>query len=206
MGALDQPVLVFLLLVGAGATVVVGELLSLGRRIRAGGAGSTIGLAASSGASGLTRRYRITLLAVSLFVLVGSFGSASASFAQQQVSGGLQVDVVFPPNQSGAAPTTAPTDVVGTEPTGAVTPAPGRTLAPGSTRTPAPKPTSSPTRTLAPTPTSASAPTPTDTPSAAPTDAPTPAPTDAPTDAPTPAPTDAHRWASRSPTRPIRRS
>lgn len=204
MDALDQRVLVFLLMAGAGATVVVGELLTLVRRMhRISGAGSVIGSAAASGVSpGLGRRYRLTLFAVSLFVLVASFGSASASFAQQQVSAGLHVDVAFPPNQSGAVPTSSPIDVVRTEPTAAARPTPGRTLAPGSTRTPS-RPTSSPTRTLAPSPTSASTsaptPAPTDAPTPAPTDAPTPAPTAAPTDAPTPEPTVAPTDAPTDP-------
>lgn len=194
--ALDQPVLVLLLLGGAGVAVVVGELLPLVRRThRISGAGGVIGSAASGGTPALGRRYRLTLFTVSLFVLVSSFGSASASFAQQQISAGLHVDVAFPPNQPGAAPTTSPIDLVTAEPTAAARPAPGRTLAPGSTRTPEPRPTSSPTRTLALAPTSAPTPAPTAAPTPAPTAAPTPARTPAPTPAstpsPTPAPTDA---------------
>ena len=64
LDAMNQPLVVFMLLVGTGGFLIAGELQTIAREVRrkAGGGGATK-RATSVGSSGLGRQYRLTLLA-----------------------------------------------------------------------------------------------------------------------------------------------
>jgi hypothetical protein len=185
LDALKQPLVVFLMLAGAGGIVVVGELRTMAREVRRkAGEGRATERATSAGSPSLSRRYRLTLLFAAGLLVASAFGTTSASFSEQQLSGGMNIDVALPTIMPADSPTTVPTNPLGATPTIPPTPAP--TLAPTIPPTPAPTlapiipPTPAPT--LAPTipPTPAPTLAPTDTPTLAPTDTPTAAPTDTP--------------------------
>ena len=159
LDALNQPLAVFLLLVGTGGFLLVGELQTIARQVRRkAGEGGAPERATSVGSSGLGRRYRLTLLFGAGLLLASAFGTTSASFSSQILTGGVDVNVDFP--------TITPT------------PTPTPTATPTATPTPTPTPTTEPT--LAPTATPTLAPT------ATPTLAPTDTPTDALTPAQVP--------------------
>lgn len=111
---LNQHLVVFLMLGGAGGFLIAGELQTIAREVRRKpGQGGAPERATSVGSSGLSRRYRLTLLTVSLLLVVGAFGSTSASFSEQ-LSAEVDVHVDFPaptptPTPT-ATPTAAPTD------------------------------------------------------------------------------------------------
>jgi hypothetical protein len=132
LDALNQPLVVLLLLVGTGGFVIVGELQTMALEIRwRAGDGRATGNATSVGSPGLGRRYRLTLLGASLLLLVSAFGTTSASFTQQLLTGGMHVNVAFPTISPATTPTTPPTDMPTATPTSKATAAPtSKTTAP----------------------------------------------------------------------------
>ncbi len=170
----NQPLGFFLLLVGTGSFLIVGELRAVARGIRrtAGSGGATDG-ATSVRSPGPGRRYRLGLLAAAGLLLLSAFGSTSASFTLQ-LAGGMTVNVALPSD------TPTPSE------TGTATPVPAETGTPATL--PTDTATAVPTETPTATDTATAAPSPTDTPTPEPTATPEPAPTEAPTPTPTPAP------------------
>jgi hypothetical protein len=141
---LNQPDVFFLLLVGSGGFLIVGELQSIMRRTRrSAGKSDATGTSTSVRPCGLGRQYRLGLLATAGLLLLSAFGTTSASFTSQ-LSGGMQVEVVLPTD----TPTPTPTaiDTPTPEPTPTDTPALPPTLAstPAPTDTPTPSPTPAP--------------------------------------------------------------
>ena len=115
LDVLNQPLVVFVLLAGTGGFLIVGELRMIAREFRRTAGGGAAESAASVSSPGLGRRYRLTVLAAAGLLLVSAFGTTAASFSQQELSGGVVVDVDFPAiTPTPTPPTTlappAPTD------------------------------------------------------------------------------------------------
>ncbi|HEY1169124.1 MAG TPA: hypothetical protein VGE81_09165, partial [Candidatus Limnocylindrales bacterium] len=71
LDALNQPLVFFLLLVGTGGFLVVGELQAIAReRRRSAGEGGATGRPTAVGSPGPGRRYRLVLLAAAALLLV----------------------------------------------------------------------------------------------------------------------------------------
>ena len=108
LDALNQPLVVFLLLVGTGGFLIVGELQTMARETRRkAGEGGAPERATSVGSLGTMRRHRVGLLVLAALILVSAFGTASASFTSH-VSVPANVRVAIPPTRP-RRPTRRPT-------------------------------------------------------------------------------------------------